>query len=155
MAKVHYSQKQVEEFIEVAQEMGLSPAMRSLGYPAAWATAQSWFKNAGLEVPFIDSLMAKAAELKQFYSDKEKKFAAQAAIDRIVEKLQQDDLTADDINKLANALNKVIQTFNLIEGKATSVHEQRQKDGSDLAIIDMLNEAKAKNNLIEQGIKTD
>lgn len=153
MGKILYSDRQVQDFIEAATEMGVSPAMRALGYPKTWSTAQTWFKTAGLELPTVDSLMAKAAELKQFYSDKEKKFAVQVTLDRIVEKLQQDDLTADDLNKLANALNKAIQTFNLVEGKATSVHEQRQKDGSDLAIIDMLNEAKAKNNLIEQDSK--
>lgn len=153
MGKVFYSDRQIDDFIEAAQEMGMSPAMRKLGYPSAWSTGQRWFKERGLETPVVDSLMAKAVELRQFYTDKEKKFAAQAAIDRIVESLQQDELTADDINKLANALNKVIQTFNLIEGKATSVHEQRQKDGTDLAIMDMLNEAKAKNAVVEDSIQ--
>jgi hypothetical protein len=153
MAKVKYTDEDVRTFIETAQDMGISPAMRQLGYPSAWATAQRWFRDAGVEMPNVDSLIAKAVEFKAFYGDKEKKFAAQSLIDRIVEKLHGDDLTADDINKLGNALNKAIQTFNLIEGKATSVHEQRQKDGTDLAIMDMLNEAKAKNNILEQSFE--
>jgi hypothetical protein len=153
MAKIHYSDRQVAEFIETAQEMGISPAMRKLGYPGAWATAQRWFETAGLGLPTVDSLIAKAVELKQFYGDKEKKFAAMTLIDRIVEKLlQESDLTADDINKLGNALNKAIQTFNLIEGKSTSITESRQKDGTDLAIVDMLNEAKARNAAKEETI---
>lgn len=152
MAKVHYSDAQVRDFIDTAKEMGISPAMRQLGYPSAWATAQRWFKEAGEGMPDVDSLIAKAVELKLFYGDKEKKFAAMTLIDRIVEKLHGDDLTADDINKLGNALNKAIQTFNLIEGKSTSITESRQKDGTDLAIVDMLNEAKARNTLKEQEI---
>jgi hypothetical protein len=153
MAKVHYSDRQVKEFIETATEMGISPAMRQLGYPGAWATAQRWFQDAGVGMPTVDSLIAKAVELKQFYGDKEKKFAAMTLIDRIVEKLlQENDLTADDINKLGNALNKAIQTFNLIEGKSTSITESRQKDGTDLAIVDMLNEAKARNAAKEDAI---
>lgn len=152
MAKVHYSDNQVREFIDTAKEIGISPAMRRLNYPGAWATAQRWFNEAGIDLPTVDSLMAKAAELKQFYSDKEKLFATQTLIDRIVEKLHQDDLNADEINKLGNALNKAIQTFNLIEGKSTSISETRSKDGADLAIIDMLNEAKARNASIEQDV---
>lgn len=152
MAKVFYSDNQVREFIDTAKEIGISPAMRQLNYPASWATARKWFEQAGEELPTVDSLMAKAAELRLFYGDKEKKLVAMASLDRIMEKLQQDALTADDLNKLANALNKIVQTFNLIDGKATSVTESRQKDGTDLAIIDMLNEAKARNAAIEQDI---
>lgn len=149
MAKRYYSDDDVKDFIAEAQEMGVGPAMRSLGYPGSWATAQRWFEQANLELPTVDSLQAKAAGLKNFYGDKEKMVVAQVELDRIVEKLHKDELSADDLNKLANALNKTVQTINLIEGKATSVHEQRQKDGADLAIMDMLNEAKAKNAVIQ------
>jgi hypothetical protein len=57
----------------------------------------------------------------------------------------QDTLDSDGLNKLANAVHKAIQTINLIEGKSTHINEQRNKDGQDLAIIDLLNEAKARN----------
>jgi hypothetical protein len=149
MAKIKYTQSDVEEFMGVAEEMGIGPAMRKLGYPAGWGTAQRWFEQAGKALPTIDSLVARAAELKVFYQDKEKLMAVQTLIDRIVEQLTGEDLTADEINKLGNALNKAIQTFNLIEGKSTSISESRTKDGADLAIMDMLNEAKAKNSRIE------
>jgi hypothetical protein len=152
MGKKFYSEQDVRTFIETAEEMGISPAMRKLEYPGSWATAQRWFVEAGRALPTIDSLVARAGELKQFYSDKEKLMAVQTLMDRIVEQLTTDALTADEINKLGTALNKAIQTFNLIEGKSTSITESRQKDGADLAIMDMLNEAKAKNSLIEQGL---
>lgn len=152
MAKVHYSENQVTDFINAAKEMGISPALRTLGYPASYATAIKWFEERGELRPDVDSLLAKAAELKAFYGDREKLFAAQSLIDRIVEQLQQNDLDADQINKLGNALHKAIQTFNLIEGKATNVTESRQKDGTDLAIMDMLNAAKAKNSIIENDL---
>lgn len=151
MAKVHYSENAVNDFIEAAKEMGISPAIRALGYPS-YGTAIRWFDERGEARPDIDSLLMKAGELKKFYGDTEKLFAAMTLIDRIVEQLQQNDLDADEINKLGNALHKAIQTFNLIEGKATSVSESRTKDGADLAIIDMLNAAKAKNAIIESEI---
>jgi hypothetical protein len=68
----------------------------------------------------------------------------------------QDGLDSDGINKIANAVHKAIQTINLIEGKSTIINEQRNKDGSDLAIIDLLNEAKARNeNIRKQGLVFD
>jgi hypothetical protein len=152
MAKVFYTDQQVNDFISTAKEMGISPALRTLGYPASYATAIRWFEERGELRPDVDSLLAKAAELKAFYGDREKLFAAQSLIDRIVEQLQQNDLDADSINKLGNALHKAIQTFNLIEGKATAVTESRTKDGTDLAVMDMLNAAKAKNALKEEQI---
>ena len=62
----------------------------------------------------------------------------------------EDTLDADQLNKLANAVHKSIQTINLIEGKSTNINENRQKDGQDLAIIDLLNEAKARNEAMKE-----
>ncbi len=78
-----------------------------------------------------------------------KVIAAQAIIDRSVEQLYQDNLTSDDINKLGNAIHKAIQTINLVEGKSTAINESRSKDGSDLAIMDLLNEAKMRNEIVK------
>jgi hypothetical protein len=152
MAKIHYSENQLNEFISTAKEIGISPAMRKLGFPASYNTAIRWFEERGEARPTIDSLLSKAAELKAFYGDREKTFAAMALMDRIVEQLHEDDLDSDAINKLSNALHKVIQTMNLIEGKATNVNESRTKDATDLAINDILNAAKAKNALKESQI---
>ena len=49
-------------------------------------------------------------------------------------------------------MHKAIQTINLIEGKSTNISENRSKDGTDLAIVDMLNEAKARNELIRSNL---
>jgi hypothetical protein len=40
-------------------------------------------------------------------------------------------LTADDINKLSNALAKLLQTFQLIEGKSTAIAEKVEKSETD------------------------
>ena len=146
--KPRYTDEQKDELIELAQLKGISPAIRELGYPS-YTGAVKWFQERGLEVPVIDSLMAKAAEMKQFYSDNEKKYAVQQLMDRIVEQLQEKDLDADSINKLGNALAKAIQTFQLIEGKSTQITETHKKDGTDLGAIDLINAAKARNSLKE------
>lgn len=145
-----YSEDQITEFIEVSQEMGIGPAIRYLGYPKSYHTAKKWFVIRNIDLPTIDTLAKMAGDLGVFYSDKEKLIAAQAVLDRCVESLMEDTLDPDQLNKLANAVHKAIQTINLIEGKSTAINEQRNKDGQDLAIIDLLNEAKARNEMIKQ-----
>lgn len=140
----HYTQEEVDEFVELAQIKGIAPAIRELGYPS-YPGAQKWFKEKGLEMPTVDSLMAKAAELKVFYGDSEKKASLQIAIDRIIEELQEKALNADEINKLSNALSKLLQTYQLIEGKATQVTEKHEKDSTDLAINKLLDDMRNAN----------
>ena len=150
-----YTDEQITEFIEMAAEMGIGPTMRALGYPLSYHTAKKFFIQRNIELPTANSLAVMAKQLDIFYTDREKVLAAQAVIDRSVESLYQDNLTSDDISKLSNALHKAIQTINLIEGKSTNISENRSKDGSDLAIIDMLNEAKARSNSIKDSLKID
>jgi hypothetical protein len=144
-----FTEEQVTNFIELAQEMGIGPAMRYLGYPKSYHTAKKFFMQRNIDMPTANTLAVMAKQLDIFYSDKEKVLAAQAVIDRSVEKLYEEDLLADDINKLSSSIHKAIQTINLIEGKSTNINENRSKDGSDLAIIDMLNEAKARSSKIK------
>jgi hypothetical protein len=140
-----YTEEQIQTFIANAQEMGIGPTLRYLGFPKSYHTAKKWFVERNIELPTIDTLAKMAVDTRNFYSDREKLIAAQAVLDRCVEALMQDALDSDGLNKLANAVHKAIQTINLIEGKSTVINENRQKDGQDLAIIDLLNEAKARN----------
>ena len=148
-----FTEEQITEFIETAQEMGICPSIRYLGYPKSYHTAKKWFVMRGLELPTLDTLAKMAGDLRVFYSDKEKIIAAQAVLDRCVEALMEQTLDSDALNKLANAVHKAIQTINLIEGKSTIINENRSKDGTDLAIVDLLNEAKARNELIKEKIR--
>jgi hypothetical protein len=142
----------VTEFIELAQEMGIGPAMRNLGYPKSYHTAKKFFVQRNIEMPTANTLAVISKQLDIFYTDRDKIVAAQAVIDRTVEKLYEDDLLAEDINKLSNALHKAIQTINLIEGKSTNINENRSKDGTDLAIVDILNEARMRNQSIKHSL---
>lgn len=146
--KPQYTEEQIDDFIETAQLTGISPAIKRLGYPS-FPTAQKWFRERGLEMPTLDSLMQKAAEMRVFYGDNEKKYAIQVLMDAFVEKAQEKDLDADGLNKLANGLMKLIQAFQLIEGKSTQITETHKKDGTDLGAIDLINAAKARNVLKE------
>ena len=153
MGYPEFTDEQITEFIEIAQEMGIGPAMRNLGYPKSYHTAKKFFIQRNVETPTANSLAVIAKQLDIFYTDKEKVLAAQAVIDRTVEALYEDNLVSDDIAKLSNALHKAIQTINLIEGKSTNINENRSKDGSDLAIVDMLNESKMRSESIKNTLK--
>ena len=148
-----YTDEQITIFIETAGEMGIGPAMRYLNYPKSYHTAKKFFVQRNVDMPTANSLAVMSKQLDIFYKDNEKVLAAQAVIDRTVEALYQDELTSDDINKLSNALHKAIQTINLIEGKSTNISENRSKDGTDLAIVDMLNEAKLRSESIKNNLK--
>jgi hypothetical protein len=148
-----YTEEMVTEFIDMANEMGIGPAMRTLGYPKSYHTAKKFYVQRNIDMPTANTLAVMAKQLDIFYTDKEKVLAAQAVLDRSIEKLYEDDLLAEDINKLSNAIHKAIQTINLIEGKSTNINENRSKDGSDLAIIDMLNEAKIRNESIKDNLR--
>jgi hypothetical protein len=148
-----FTEEQITEFIETANEMGIGPSMRLLGYPKSYHTAKKFYVQRNIDMPTANTLAVMAKQLDIFYTDKEKVLAAQAVIDRSVEALYEDNLVSDDISKLSNAIHKAIQTINLIEGKSTNINENRSKDGSDLAIVDMLNEAKMRNQSIRDSLK--
>ena len=148
-----FTEEQITVFIEMANEMGIGPTMRTLGYPKSYHTAKRFYTQRNIDMPTANTLAVMAKDLAIFYNDKEKVLAAQAVLDRSIEKLYEEDLLAEDINKLSTAIHKAIQTINLIEGKSTNINENRSKDGSDLAIVDMLNEAKMRSENIKQSLK--
>jgi hypothetical protein len=152
MGYSQFEDTQKDEFISQAQEMGIGPAMRYLNYPKSYHTAKKWFNEKNIDLPTVDTLAQMSRNIGVFYTDKEKILAAQTVLDRCVESLMQDTLDADQLNKLSNAVHKAIQTINLIEGKSTAISESRSKDGTDLAIHDLLNEAKMRNELVKNNM---
>ena len=145
MARAEYTREQQQEFIDLAQERGFRPAMRELGYPGSHHTAAKWFKEWQLPLPDVSYLQRKAQALKEFYGDREELAVCQAMLEVIMEKIEITSLDPDGINKLANSLQRVIQTANLIRGKATSVSESHVKDGMDLEIGKLMKEMESKN----------
>jgi hypothetical protein len=150
MAHMEYSNEEIAVFLESAAEIGITRAKRELGYPKSWATAKRWVDMAGIEVP-LDEIKAQAAAHYDWYKAEELLIVAKEAMLRITQSLQNDDLSADEQKKLAEAFQKYVNTVLLLEGKATSITESRKTDSVDLAITDLINEEKAKNARIEQG----
>ena len=118
--KTPYTETQITEFLEHAQDVGIGRARRDLGYPDSPSTAGRWAKLRGVEVN-IDAVKQKAAEFNHFYRDTEKLIVCQEGLERISEQLVENLLTPDDIKKLADAVKRFIETMALIEGKPTNI----------------------------------
>lgn len=149
MAGKVYSNEQIGEFLEIAAEIGITRTMRQLGYPGSWGTAQRWVQAAGIEVP-LDEIKAKSAQMHDWYQTEDMLLVAQEGIMRTHLTLQRDDLTPDEHKKMAEAFQKYANTWLLLQGKANSINENRVRDSSDLAIMDLLNEEKMRNSLLEE-----
>lgn len=143
--EVRYTEEEEERFIEVANEIGIHPAMRELGYPGSYNTCAKWFKSRSLETPSVSSLQTHANSLKQHYALEEEMAGVQLLMDRYVEKAMTEDLSPDELNKLANGYERLIKTKRLIEGKSTNIAETQTYDGTDLEIIRLTQEMEERN----------
>lgn len=121
-----YTAEQQEDFIEVAKVEGISRAMRELGYPGSWATANRWFVARDIEAPVVSEVKAMANVYKEAYAEKEMLTIGSLGLERITELLNRDNLTADDMKKLMEAYQKAVNTMNLVNGKSTDIVENRE-----------------------------
>src|SRR6478735_9403803 len=148
MSNKAYSDEEKASFLQVAVELGITRAMRKMGYPDAWGTAKRWADNAGITVP-IDEIKAQAKAHHDWYQTEDLLVVAQEGIMRTHLALQQDDLDPDAQKKLAEAFQKYTNTWLLLQGKANSITESRKTDTMDLEIQDLIAAEQARNALIE------
>jgi hypothetical protein len=112
-----YSDEQINEFLDLAQDVGITKAKRELGYPNSWGTAQRWAQMRGITVA-VDEVHAKATATREWYKQEEIQVIAQEGFNRVHEALTNDpDLTADDQKKLAEALQKHYNVWASVQGK--------------------------------------
>ena len=126
-----YTEEEKLAYLEVAQELGHSRAMRELEYPSSWNTANKWAKEFGVEVT-LDELKQRAAAHRDWYGDFEHMEALQSIIDRSLELTERTaDISADDLKKVADALTKAIDKQRVIQGKTTNrtTTEEASSDG--------------------------
>lgn len=147
-----YSDEDINNFLELAQEVGITRAKRELGYPNSWSTAQRWARLRGVEVA-TDEVMAKAAHTREWYKTEEVLIVAQEGFNRVYQELMENnDLTPDDQKKLAEALQKHYNVWANAQGKATSITESRETDTMDAHLMELLNSEKAKNTLKKENV---
>lgn len=128
MSMVNYTEEQVTTYLEHAQEVGLSRAMRDLGYPSSPHTAYKWADQRGIDI--TKQAQQRAAVMSRYLmEDMEEIQVAQAGIERVAEELMTNtSITADEHYKLSQALNKHVTTKQLLLGRVTNRSEQIHKD---------------------------
>lgn len=147
--KITYTEDQKKEFLELAQEVGISRAIRILEYPTH-RMAKIWGQKYGIELP-LNELSQYANDMKQLYGDEEKLYTGQLSLDRITERLSAgEELDGDELKKLAEAYKSTLTAMNLAQGKATNINESRVQDSFDSDMIALIKEQEALNRLKEQ-----
>ena len=139
-----YTDEDINNFIEYAQELGVTRAIRELNYPS-WPTAQKWIKDRDVTVP--TSITKSLANLNsQTYTLEERLSVANDLVDKYKEALMQDH---DPINlkRLTEGYKLAMETYNLILGKATSITQKA--DAVDESYINLLEQMKQSNELLE------
>lgn len=150
-----YSDEDINAFLELAQEVGITRAKRELGYPKSWNTANRWADLRGVNVS-VDEIMQKAAVSREWYKTEEVIIIAQEGFNRVYQELVSNELlTPDDQKKLAEALQKHYNVWANAQGKATSITETRETDGFDGHLQELLNMEKAKNLIKKESVATD
>lgn len=139
-----YTDEEIADFLEHAQDVGIGRALRDLGYPGSWATGKRWAEARGIDVE-INTLKQKAKSYDLWYTDRDALLGAEEGMERVSEQLREKNLEPDEIKKLSEAYQKFANTWLLIQGKANNISESRHKDAVDLEIFDLINQEKAKN----------
>ena len=149
---MNYTDEQINNFLEIAQEVGITRAKRELGYPSSWSTAQRWAQLRKVDVS-VDEIMQKAAVAREWYKTEEVILVAQEGFNRVYQELTENsNLTPDDQKKLAEALQKHYNVWANAQGKATSITETREGDALDAHLQDLIMQVKAENKLKKENI---
>lgn len=145
-----YTDKEINDFLELAQEVGITKAKRELEYPKSWSTAQYWAEKRGVNTA-ADEVKSRAAGMREWYQTEEVITIAQEGFNRVYEELINNrDLTPDDQKKLAEALTKHYNVWANAQGKATNISESRQTDVLDGHLQELLHTERAKNLLAKE-----
>lgn len=132
-----YTEEQKTKFVELAQTIGIGRACRELGYPS-WPAGQKWCSARGV-VPAVDTMMQEIKKFHTFYETTDALLIAEEGFDRVLEKLKEVNLDADELKKVSEAYQKFVNTWQVLQGKASTITETQSKDSTDVELIEMLN----------------
>src|SRR5574338_515466 len=128
MGMAKYSDEEIATFLELAQDVGIGRAIRVA----------------------VDDLKARSKAYHDWYETEEALLVAQTGMARVHEALMEQDLNADEQKKLAEAYQKYANTWLTLQGKANSISESRALDSNDVELLELINEQRARNAMIEQ-----
>ena len=135
MASKTYSDEQQAEFCSLAQEIGIGRAIRELGYPS-YPAAVKWMKARGIK-PNVDQIMQEAKKWHVFYQTEDMLIMIDNGM-AVIEELFSVASDADEVKKLAESIQKLVNARLILEGKANSISEKREVTQQDLEIAELL-----------------
>ena len=150
-----YTDEEKNAFCELAQSVGIGRAIRELKYPT-YTAGMMWMEQRGIE-PAHNELMEKARKYHKFYKTEDMLKTVDEALS-VIESMYAEVETPDDAKKLAEAVQKLMNTRLLLEGKANSISEKRETTQQDLEIAELLRSEEAKvnsNSPVERTIPTE
>jgi hypothetical protein len=135
-----YSDKDIDEFLVVAQEVGIGKAMKELGYPKGYVTAQNWAKNRGVSVN-VDPVMQRAKQFDLMYKEQDMLILAQEGMSAWFEYMvkHKDEMTPDDHKKMSEAFQKYNNSWLVLQGKANDIKGTVNTDSVDVKMMEWLN----------------
>lgn len=141
-----YSDELQDKFLELAQEIGIGRAMKELGYPKGYGTAQNWAKNRGIDVN-VDPVMKRAKQFDLMYREEDMLHLAQEGMSAWFEYLakHKDSMTPDDQKKMAEAFQKYTNSWLVLQGKANEIKGTVNNDAVDVELMKFLNNEIGKN----------
>lgn len=141
-----YTDEDKSIFIELAEEIGVSKAMRELQYPT-WPTAIKWTKN-NENIP--KNITAALASLNNVaYTTEDRLSLLNQLIDDAQERLVNDALSPKDWKIVVDGIRVLYETYNLVQGKAMNITEKSDKFDADIA--GLYADMEKKNKSIESG----
>lgn len=141
--RVKYTDQQITDFLELAQEVGYSRAIRELKYPA-YSTAIRWAEMRGVVIE-VDPVMSSRRMKRSLYETEDMIAVVVEGVTRIYEELTENDsLTADDQQRLATAYAKYADKWLVLQGRANDITEKHSRDDVDLELMNLVQEHKRK-----------
>lgn len=149
MSAKRYTDEEQAAYCELAQYVGIGAAIRELGYPS-YPAAMMWMEKRGVEPKEVD-IMAKARQFHKYYQAEDLLKTIDEAMS-VITSLYSSIETAAEAKQLAEAISKLVNSRQLLEGKANSIVEKRETTQQDLEIAEMLRVEAAKQSSQKQNV---
>lgn len=155
---LQYTEAQKQNFVNMAEKVGVPKAIDALGYPGSMNTGYLWCDAYGIELP-ASPLTQAARTNRAWYGVEEKRMVAQALLDAAYTQLsmvrgtgQYDEngdeiyapITPKELSLLAGVVQKSIQTLALIDGQATTIIKSLEESTAPELLV-MIQEVRAQN----------
>jgi len=139
-----YSDAQREAFVALAADKGIAPAIRELGFPS-FPTATKWLQARGITIT-VDSLMANVKAYHKFYSLEDMVSVVECGASRALETYQTTPaLSPNDQLRTAGAVQRLVTTWQTLNGRASQITESRETDSLDVALVQLLDAERTRN----------